>query len=432
MAATGEVSTISQAPGATVAPAHLPTALTVYPNLRGKRVAIVVLSGYPSDSRPFRAAAALAAQGMDIDYLCLSENNEPRREKTDGIDVTRLRFTHRRGGKLGYIWEYSWCTTAMAAILAKRILRHRYDLVYINNMPEVLVASALIPKLMGAKVILDMHDPMPELMTTIFQLPEDSFALRLLKWLEKWSMARANLVLTVNIACERMFGARSCPPNKLAVVMNSPDGDVFPYRAPRASMSMNRTSQRPFVVMYHGSLLARNGVDLAVDAVAKLRDRIPSVVLRIYGDRCAFLDRVMTSVRDRGLEGSVQYLGSKTLQEIVTEIEDCDVGVIPNHRNAFTEINTPTRIFEYLATGKPVIAPRTSGITDYFGDDSLVFFEAGNADDLARQIEYVATHRDEALRITERGQEVYLAHTWEKEREVLARVVSDLLQSKSS
>jgi glycosyltransferase involved in cell wall biosynthesis len=211
--------------------------------------------------------------------------------------------------------------------------------------------------------------------------------------------------------------------------MNSPDGDVFPYRVPKASACMNETGQRPFVVMYHGSLLARNGVDLAVDAVAKVRERIPSIVLRIYGDRCAFLDRVMASVRDRGLDGTVQYLGSKTLQEIVTQIESCDVGVIPNHRNAFTEINTPTRIFEYLATGKPVVAPRTPGITDYFGDDSLVFFEAGNADDLARQIEYVATHRDEALRITEHGQEVYLAHTWEKEREVLTRVVSDLLQS---
>ena len=428
MAAMGEVSTMSPAPGA-IAPAHQQTAMTMYPHLRGKRVAIVVLSGYPSDSRPVRAATAFVAQGMKVDYLCLSEYGAPLREKTDGLDVTRLRFTHRRGGKLGYIWEYSWCTTAMAALLAKRILRHRYDLVYINNMPEVLVASALIPKLMGAKVILDMHDPMPELMTTIFQLPEDSFALRLLKWLEKWSMARANLVLTVNIACERMFGARSCSPDKLAVVMNSPDGNVFPYRVPNASTSMDKKSERPFVVMYHGSLLARNGVDLAVDAVAKVRERIPSIVLRIYGDRCAFLDRVMAGVRERGLDGTVQYLGPKTLQEIVTEIEDCDVGVIPNHRNAFTEINTPTRIFEYLATGKPVIAPSTSGITDYFGDDSLVFFEAGDADDLARRIEYVATHREEALRITERGQEVYLAHTWEREREVLARVVSDLLRS---
>ena len=50
------------------------------------------------------------------------------------------------------------------------LLRHRYDLIYIHNMPDILVFSALVPKAFGAKVILDQHDPMPELMMTIFNL----------------------------------------------------------------------------------------------------------------------------------------------------------------------------------------------------------------------------------------------------------------------
>ncbi len=74
----------------------------------------------------------------------------------------------------------------------------------------------------------------------------------------------------------------------------------------------------------------------------------------------------------------VRYLGPKRLEELVHEIESCDVGIIPNHRNTFTEINTPTRIFEYLALGKPVVAPRTLGIQDYFSPDALLFFESGN------------------------------------------------------
>src|SRR5439155_24815829 len=53
---------------------------------------------------------------------------------------------------------------------------------------------------------------------------------------------------------------------------------------------------------------------------------------------------------------------------------DCDVGIIPNRRSIFTEINFPTRIFEYLARGKPVIAPLTTGIGDYFSKDELVVF----------------------------------------------------------
>jgi glycosyltransferase involved in cell wall biosynthesis len=114
------------------------------------------------------------------------------------------------------------------------------------------------------------------------------------------------------------------------------------------------------------------------------------------------------------------------LEELVTEIENCDVGIIPNPRNAFTEINTPTRIFEYLALGKPVIAPRTPGIQDYFNRDALLFFEPGNAKELAQQIECVCRSNGEATEIARRGQSVYLAHTWQHERQILVNLVSEL------
>jgi glycosyltransferase involved in cell wall biosynthesis len=104
------------------------------------------------------------------------------------------------------------------------------------------------------------------------------------------------------------------------------------------------------------------------------------------------------------------------------------VGLIPNRHNAFTHINTPTRIFEYLARGKPVIAPRTAGIQDYFDEESLFFFEPGNADELARQIEFVASNPREALTVTERGQQVYKAHAWKQERETLERLVGEILR----
>jgi glycosyltransferase involved in cell wall biosynthesis len=135
----------------------------------------------------------------------------------------------------------------------------------------------------------------------------------------------------------------------------------------------------------------------------------------------------MQSARERGLDENVLHLGEKPLEEIIAAIDACDVGIIPNRRNAFTNINTPVRIFEYLARGKPVIAPRTSGIQDYFDEGSLVFFEAGNAGELARKIEFVASHPEEALSIVERGQQVYKTHSWEQEGHTLASMVEKLL-----
>jgi glycosyltransferase involved in cell wall biosynthesis len=398
--------------------------------LGGKRAAMVTFSSYPGDPRPRRAVDALAREGMNVDLICLGSENAPGREIQNGINVLRVPLHHHRGGKFAYAYQYAAFILISSVIFALRSLIHRYDLVYVHNMPDILVLSSLIPKALGAKVVLDLHDPMPELMMTIFNSDKDSLSVRLTNRIEKWSIARAHLVLTVNLACKRIFASRSCRPEKIGVVMNSPDGEVFPFRAAQSHASTNRAHGKRFVIMYHGSLVERNGLDLAVDALARVREVVPAAELRIYGPNTPFLERVMDAARNKSLHEAVRYLGPKRLEDVVLEIEDCDVGVIPNHRNAFTEINTPTRIFEYLALGKPVIAPRTPGIQDYFRKESLFFFEPGNSKELAQQIEYVFSHPSEVAEIVRRGQQIYLAHTWEQERQTLLGRVSAILNGR--
>ena len=386
-----------------------------------------MFSHYPSDARPRRAVDALVSEGMHVDLICLGDEKAPRREVLSDVDILRIPIKRRRGGKLAYAYQYSAFILISSLIFALRSLTRGYDLAYVHNMPDILVLSVLIPKAFGAKVILDLHDPMPELMTTIFNLDENSRSVRLLSRIEKWSMARANAVLTVNIACKRIFSSRSCSPEKIGVVMNAPDGEIFPFREPQAQVSVSRDRNKRFVIMYHGSLVERNGLDLAVEALARVRETIPTAELRVYGPNSPFLERVMEMARAKGLQEAVRYFGPRRLEDLVREIEDCDVGVIPNQRNSFTEINTPTRIFEYLALGKPVIAPSTPGIQDYFSKESLVFFESGNAENLAQSIEYVFSHPAEVTEIVRRGQEVYREHNWSKERLQLVGVVAGLL-----
>jgi glycosyltransferase involved in cell wall biosynthesis len=388
---------------------------------------MVVFSSYPSDPRPRRAADALLKAGMTVDLICLGDEKAPKRETKDGLDIFRIPVTNRRGGKLSYAYQYSAFILVSGVILAMRSLRRRYEMIYVHNMPDILVLTALVPKMLGAKVILDLHDPMPELMTTIFGLDKSSLSVRFISALEKWSMARADLVLTVNVACKRIFASRSCRPEKIGVVMNAPDETIFPLRPPSTQELGSDAPAKPFVIMYHGSLVERNGLDLAVDALAKVRETVPAAQLRIYGRKTPFLEQVMETARQKGLQDQVQYLGPRRLEDLVGEIENCDVGVVPNQRNAFTEINTPTRIFEYLALGKPVIAPRAAGILDYFDDASLLFFELGSAEDLARKIEYAFSHRAEAGELAARGQGVFHEHSWPMERARLIGLVAKLL-----
>lgn len=370
---------------------------------------------------------ALLEAGMQVDLICLGDSGEPARERIDGLKILRVPIVHRRGGKFSYVSEYSAFIAIVGLVFAVRTLRRRYDLVHIHNMPDILVISGLAPKVFGAKVILDMHDPMPELMGTILNRGEDSLAVRLLMWLEKWSMARAHAVITVNEAFQRMFVCRSCKAEKINIVMNAPDENIFAAK-PRQPVPPDKRRRPRFAIMYHGSLVERNGADLAVDAFAKVRRDLLDAELFIYGKETQFLEKVIQQAREKGVSESVHYLGPKTLEDIVRAIEDCDVGIIPNPRSAFTEINTPTRIFEFLAMGKPVIAPRTQGICDYFGADSLIFFEPGNTDDLARKVAYVFAHPVEVAEVVKRGREVLQKHSWAGERQRFIELVSRLLQ----
>jgi hypothetical protein len=174
---------------------------------------MVTFSPYPADPRPCRAAHALLKEGMSVDLICLGDEKAPEDEPIDDFRVFRIPITHRRGGKLSYAYRYSAFILASASILALRSLRRRYDLVYVHNMPDILVLSALLPKAFGAKVILDLHDPMPELMTTIFSLDPASRSVRLMRRVEKWSLARAHRGGAFG-GVRRLCGARARDPHR--------------------------------------------------------------------------------------------------------------------------------------------------------------------------------------------------------------------------
>jgi glycosyltransferase involved in cell wall biosynthesis len=166
---------------------------------------------------------------------------------------------------------------------------------------------------------------------------------------------------------------------------------------------------------------------LAVEALEAVRRSIPNVQLRVYGRQTPFSQKVMNGVQARGLQDAVHYHGAKSLEQIAQAIDDCDLGIIPNRRSLFTELNLPTRIFEYLAWGKGVIAPRTAGIQDYFGEEEIIFFNLGDADDLGRKMEYAVSHPREVDQIVLRGQAVYRRHCWSQERSRFVALVSQLL-----
>jgi glycosyltransferase involved in cell wall biosynthesis len=396
--------------------------------LRGKRGAVLLFSYYPADPRPRRAAEALAREGVLIDVICLRKNvEEPRREIINGVNVFRVPLRRRRGGKIRYIGQYSIFILRSFLHLAFRSIFRRYDFVHVHNMPDVLVFSALVPKARGAKIILDLHDPMPELMMSIYNLGAERHFVRWLKRLEKLSISFAHLILTPNKAFQELFISRGCPSEKIQIIMNSPESDVFDPSKYDSLTRTNGNGEKPFKIMYHGLIAERHGLDTALDAIARLRSVIPTLEFHIFGDRTPYMSKVDAQVQKLGLRSCVHYHGYRPQTEIAKNIRSIDLGIIPNRRSPFTEINMPTRIFEYLAMDKPVVVPDTRGIRDYFGAESALFFEPGDPQSLGDAILDVYRNPQKVDSILARGRTVYEAHQWEMHRVQFLDRVSVLL-----
>lgn len=119
--------------------------------------------------------------------------------------------------------------------------------------------------------------------------------------------------------------------------------------------------------------------------------------------------------------------GFLPLEEISVAIGEIDLGMVPSKRTPFTELNFPTRSFEYLCKGKPVIASRTLGVLDYFEEESLCLFEPGNPRDLARAILELYGNARRRYELVHLGTQVYLDNRWGLQKQFLVQLVNSLV-----
>src|SRR5205807_4958117 len=90
-----------------------------------------------------------------------------------------LHIRRARGNFLRYLFEYFTTGLLGGLKLAQLNFRSRLDVVHVHNMPDILVLAGIIPWLSGSKLVLDVHDPMPELYMSWHQEKRD-LAVRLL------------------------------------------------------------------------------------------------------------------------------------------------------------------------------------------------------------------------------------------------------------
>ena len=230
-------------------------------------VAMVVYSHYSRDARVRRYAELLSRNKYKIDIICLWENYQP---KESNIRLLMFPFSRKRLSRVWYFLEYGLFFLYSLLRLSSLHLAKRYKIIHVHNMPDFLVFTALLPKLIGAKIILDMHDPMPELYMSKYKTDREYFLVRLLILIEKFSFNFADLVITANYAFKKIFLSRhNIDPKKISVILNCPDSRVF---KPKVKKDKKKTH---FVLFYMGTVDERFGLDIAIEGLSKLISQIP-------------------------------------------------------------------------------------------------------------------------------------------------------------
>jgi len=392
---------------------------------KGKRVCAIAYTEYIYDQRVKREAEALVSRGDTVHFIGLEEGSGNPKESENGVSITRMRLRKYQGrNPAKYILSYVCFFIVATAIMMKRHLRERYDVIYVHTMPDFLVFASLPAKLLGARVVLNVHDTMPELWQSKFAVSERHMLVRMLILQERVSCWFADRVVAVHKPHRRLLEKRGVPSSKLATIMNLPDPKVFgPIR--RRCADRIQDSDRPCLV-YHGTVTKRLGLDIALRAFRGVMELYPNARFEIYGggDAAPALRELIRSLK---LETNVYFPNSPFRGEDLPPILcAATVGVIPNRSDAATQYMLPVKLLEYIHLGIPAVVPKLSAIQYYFDEDAVAYFVPGNVSSLQSAICGLLSDRDKRERLIEKAQLFCRKYSWDCMKTQLFRVLDDI------
>jgi glycosyltransferase involved in cell wall biosynthesis len=364
-------------------------------HMPNKSVCIVVQSFYDTDPRVRRKAEALVSAGYHVDVIALLPDG--RKEgcyELDGVKIYTIPIKKKRAAALRYVFEYcsffvhaSWRATAL-------MRKHRYSVIDVNSIPDFLVYAALIPRWMGAKVVLDMHEFMPEFFMSKYGLSDRHILIRLLKWQERISFNFADQVVLIHEPMRDIFAARGLRPEKTTVVISSANETFLKKR-----LAEPVPAEKPeFLFMYHGTLTKLYAPDIAVRAFANAAERMPGAQFWLIGGGTE-RPLLKSLIAERGLEDRIRLIEPMPQDEIGRWLALSDVGVTLVREDLYMDLAIPNKLPECIVMGTPVLICELNTVKYYFSDKAVCYFKPGDEVDLAdKMVElYSSKGRREAL-----------------------------------
>jgi glycosyltransferase involved in cell wall biosynthesis len=383
---------------------------------------MVAYTRYESDNRVRRYAEALAKRGDRVDVVALRQEGQAASDVINGVHVFRIqRRIVSEKSRFTYLGKLFLFFLRSMVFLTREQFRQRYDLIHVHSVPDFEVFAAVYPKLTGTKIILDIHDIVPEFYASKFKASHESLAFRMLVAIERLSTGFSDHVIAANHIWEKRLQDRSVRASKCTTMLNFPDTDDFQRRG------RTRTDDK-FIILYPGTLNYHQGLDIAIRAFARIKDQVPRAEFHIYGEGEQFA--ILNSlIAELGLQDRVFLKAMLPYHQITSIIENADLGVVPKRGNSFGNEAFSTKILEFMAMGVPVIVPETAIDRYYFNDSVAKFFKANDEQSLADAMLLLITHPEMGRSLARNADLFVKKYTWDENKDSYLDLVDSLVHS---
>jgi glycosyltransferase involved in cell wall biosynthesis len=390
---------------------------------KARSICMIAYTNYAIDARVRREAETLASVGFRVSCFTNRNQGTATRYVLNGVEVRELAVPKYRGkSTVAYILSYLRFLASATIACLGRLAKGEIDVVHVHNLPDFLVFAAVLPRLVGKKVVLDIHDSVPETFATKFSGNPALHKALCLE--ERVCAAVAHKVICVNHPQRDVLVSRGIPMAKTFVSMNVPDPRIF-----AAGPAVDRASNGHFNLVYHGTMAERLGVDLIIRAVAELRERIPCLTLHLWGggDDLPAFQRLADEL---GVQDRVSFKPKGfPLDELPGRLGGMDLGVVGNRTNVATDLMLPVKLLEYVSLGIPAVVPRLRTIDHYFSEDMVSYFEPEDVSSLADAIHRMYCQPSVRRRQAATASRFLDQHGWHRQGSELVAMYNRLVEN---
>jgi glycosyltransferase involved in cell wall biosynthesis len=258
---------------------------------------------------------------------------------------------------------------ALTFTAARLAFTRSYDAVHSHE--EGSIIGVVVAGLLGLPHLYDMHSSLPQ------QLENFGFSRsRVLAWffrrIERAVVRRSRVVIVICPHLDQVVKAID-PTVSSILIENAPGAAETAAVGSGASIRADLgLSPRTPLVLYTGTFEAYQGLDLLFEAFRHVVWRRPDARLVLVGGQPDQVARARPQIASAGVDGMVVLVGQRPSEEIPGYLEAADVLVSPRS----TGWNTPLKIYQYLRSGKPIVATRLLTHTQVLDDEVAVLTEA--------------------------------------------------------